>query len=306
MCLVPSWSLPENTHDASDPPISIPYVEEALLYHLDESQVDILVTLVVVNSSALPVNLHLTHRRGVQMQNATESLVTSQGNADIPVLLHALRGKSLPVVNASDNWEVSISPLGREPDNSLLARVPMRELESGDITFLPDVKAAALLDTEQRPFTMCTFGSIPAGPEPVALRVFIRIAEPTFSTLVHKVNQYGWKYYYEIAGPTVVLRDLHCGDIRAVGDESAALYRPILASKVNPAALPIKQYDVVTFDRPTDLYSYTRAMARVDHVIRNVEIGAVRSGGKPCIVNGWRTGASDFLILRTSALQRHE
>ena len=306
MCLVASWSFAEDTLEETKSHPEIRHMEEALVYRFAESRVDILLTIIMSYAEGPPLSLHLTLRQGIVFEDATRTLLTG-GNC-IADLLRSTRADELDILGSDAAPVLAITPLASASDGRgvLRGRIPLAELNSHELLFASDWPEGALVDVAKRPFTTCTYSPINPSADSLAIRVSIAITGSAFLALVHKVNQYGWKYYYDVAGPAIVLRDLRLDDLYHAPADVRELYMPIFEKKVKATALEVPSYDVITFDRAGSVCQYTRVMAHARHVIQNSQHSYGTELGEKWSVNGWHCSAPDFLILRTGLIRAAE
>ena len=119
---------------------------------------------------------------------------------------------------------------------------------------------------------------------------------------MHKVNQYGWKYYTELQGPSVVLQDIRLGDLPGLSPGLAARYTPAFENILKQKLIVAQSYDLVTFDQPTDGCQYTRGISYARHELRDLRISDESMPPKEWLANAWHSESPDFFILRMSVV----
>jgi hypothetical protein len=283
--------------------LRIHHFEEAICYGYNAHEVEILATL-LLSVQAPNSSLHLVHRKWVEMQDATHSILNPISNFE----------KALSQVSparAEDTGKAACAywqpPVGcslklenSDSDGRVRAEIP------GVLTVSSDVREGYPASTESKarvPFTSCSVGPLSPTELPYLLRVRIRIVEPTFSNLIRSMNQYGVQYHYGIEGPAIVLKDIEQIDMRGKPPSELTSYREIYRALSSPKlVVPISSYTVLTLDDARATVEYNRTYVWTERIFtdqpRTVDTDSAFR------VNGWHSTSPQFILQRVAFAEK--
>jgi hypothetical protein len=269
--------------------VEVPFVQEAIFYGLERGVVEIVITGVIENRAEKPINAWFIHEGWVSSEDLRDTLAAPTKRAEtaaIAELLSEVTGR-----------QGSLS-VGELPEYSLADST-----RSVQFLSLPE----GTLDPQRRglaPFLCVGFGPLGGGGGCVShvVRFGISIRGKAFERIVRRINGTR-QYFYGINGPGIVLEDIWFSYLPGVAPEVRKLYKPVFEAVVNACHVPIRRYEVVTFD-PADVEDsvrYNRGLAEALLLLENRTLTSVELGKR--VVNAWRSVSERFVILRGSMVR---
>lgn len=279
--------------------IEIIHFEEAIAPGTDCHQIDILAT-VLVRVKTPQAFLHLVHRRCVEIEIATDSVLHPEDNfARALSVISPLASVPGDASKKYFDWSPPVAATGDLPPEINVA--PVRALLVHNLKVTPDIGGVRGRNPEEiseTPYTSVSFGPLPSTEDLCLLRARLHVADPGFTQLIRQVNAYGVQYHHDMQGPETVWRDIEQLDLRSLRPEAGApflsRYRWIAE---NNCRLQIPSYSILTFDVAQADTGYNRAYAWTERTISD-ELPTVGGKRSEYRVNGWHSTNPRFVIQR--------
>lgn len=266
--------------------VAVPFVQEAIFYSSKESLIEIVVTVVVKNNSGGPIDMWVIHESDVDIDDLTDTLLEPATNAHTAALAQLL------------------SDFPRTEEKGL--RIGFEEfLKCESVPAKGERRICPLSENRNgsdrnitRPFACIGFGALEdLGANCAHLaRCKISIGGETFHRLVPKVRlNAGWKFFYGINGPRVVLNDIRSALLASTPNE----YIGCFDSLVEKCRVTIEKYEVVTFDPEiSGTITYDRAISETRRLLKGYALRTEELG--TMTTNVWMSESERFIILRAS------
>ncbi len=270
------------------PNISVPFVQEAVFYALKRERVDIVITAVIKQSSTIPIDAWFVHETAVTTNDLRSTLLTPEINpytSAMSQLFEKITGVS-GSLSIENTQKYSFTDSNCEGE---FMEIPGRECDKGS--------------RSDAPFVCVGFGPLVCSENTVAqvLRFGIHITGKAFTRLIHRINGTG-QYFFGINGPGIVLEDIWYSHLPGSPKDIRKIYTPVFDRVVNACHLPIKTYQVLTFDTANAENSirYNRGLAEARLLRENYTFTTLELGDQ--VVNAWESDSERFVILRGSIL----